>query len=144
MAPKRKAQSQLKQNPLLKLFENIVIKDTTFKYKNYKEWEKFENDKVYEIFKTWYNDYHTKYNHIRHAFNSLCKYHDNLTFTKYDIKIQNKIITSFWNFKYNDVKHWIYQELEGDYNLVAKYDDNDLEILDDDFSSYKFILKKCI
>lgn len=143
MAPKRKA-SAIRSNPFLNLFENIVIKDKTIKYKNHKEWEKFENDKVYELFKVWYNDYHTKYNHIRHAFNSLCKYYNNVIFTKYNIKVQNKVITSFWTFKYNNLKHWIYQESEDEYNLIAKYDDNELEIIDDNFSSYKFILKKCI
>lgn len=141
MAPKRKASVS---NPFLELFDNMVIKNSTYNYKTHKEWENFENNKVYKIFETWYDDYQTKYNHIRHAFNSLCKHHNNLTFTKYNIKIQNKVITSFWTFKYNESKHWIYQELEGEYNLVAIFDDDQLEIIDDNFTSYKFILKKCI
>jgi hypothetical protein len=141
---KRKA-AAIKSNPFLKLFDKLVVKSITHTYTTHTEWEKFENDtKAYKVFESWYNNNHTRYNHIKHAFNSLCKYHNNLTFTKFNIKVQNEIITSFWTFKYNTLKSWTYQDLEGEFNLVAKLDNDEFEIMDENFSSYKFILKKCI
>jgi hypothetical protein len=91
--------------PIMKKKTKRVIEITEYKFTNYKQWDNIPLDCM-EIFKKWYETNSDKYNHIKHAFNSLCKHFGLITIMKYEYNKQSELwkFTSFLN------KSWYYQK----------------------------------
>ena len=108
---KRKNVEPIDNTSLLQLIKKPDIVKVSYQFTNHNDWEAltFTND-AYEVFKTWYNDNHTDYKHIKHAFNSLCKHYDMIKLTRYNIEKKFIIwkFVSFQNEHDSDGKTWIY------------------------------------
>ena len=125
--------------------KSFVTKTKEFQFTNHTEWDKFTGQPL-EIFEIWYESNNRGYNHLKHAFNYLCKHYGLLSFDEYTLTDSDKTITKFWIFtsyyKDNRSRYWIYQRLNKSYHLVASKDqDSPLEVHDDDLKPYEYVLK---
>jgi hypothetical protein len=132
------------KNPLLKLVDVITINGLrTYIYTHHSQWDELEKMKdPMNIFSHWYNDNNKEYNHIKHAFNSLCKHYSLILIKEFEISLNNNKITKIWTMKTKKDHISIYQINNKKLNLIAvKNGIVPLEIKDDEIKTVKDFLE---
>lgn len=94
-----------------------LIKKDIYQYKNHKEWDTLIPQTL-KVLESWYESYNNEYNHIKHAFNSMCKHYKKIDIIKYTIKLNRKKII-IWKFRSFKDKSWFYYDDEKLLSLIA-------------------------
>lgn len=133
------------KNSLLKIKDNYEIKVNVHRFTNYKQWDEMsDTNECMNLFKTWYSDHFKQYNHIKHAFNSLCKHYKSIVMKYETIKLDDNCEIKLAIFQSFNTKKWIYQNKEGNYVLIANMVNDAINIVDNELKSVEeFIKTKC-
>ena len=132
-----------RKNPLL-IFNKPVISKESFHYKSHSEWNTIESSTCMKVFEKWYedNNKNDRYNHIRHAFNSICKNYKKLNFIKYEIVLNNELISTLWRIESFNTKNWLYQLIDDNFQFIAyKEEVSIFEIKENDLEPLKYFIE---
>lgn len=130
---KRNTHDAVRKNPLLSMLSDHSCEIDEFNYTNHKQWEELQSvQSCMKVFENWYNSNNKRYNHIKHAFNSLCKHYKALKFKHIRVLSQGAEIAAMWTFKSFGDKTWVYLVDEGDLELIAHSEGDVLFTMYDD------------
>jgi enoyl-[acyl-carrier-protein] reductase (NADH) len=94
-----------------------MIKKETYEYTNHKQWDTLTSQTL-KVLEAWYESNNSQYNHIKHAFNSMCKHYEKIDIIKYTIKLSTKRII-IWKLTSFTDKSWLYYDDNKSLSLIA-------------------------